>query len=366
MTDTKARLQDVARAFRIEGAMESYEEIKIGNVNRTYRVNFVRSDGKRKSYIAQRINTYAFHEPEHIMANIDKVTEAIHAKAPAKKALHFHHTEERRTFWYDEEGGFWRLFNYIESDTYNATDNMDILRNAGLAFGEFQMLLSDFDVSQLYYTIPDFHNTRARYAALERDVAADAAGRLQAVRGDVDWLLSVKERACRLTDLYDRGELPLRVTHNDTKINNVLFDKATGQALVVIDLDTVMPGLVGHDFGDAIRFAANRVAEDCPESDKADLDMRVYEAFADGFLSQTARTLTDAEIDSLALSGFSIACELATRFLADYLNGDRYFNIQYPEHNLARARCQSALARRMLARMDEMERVVRECVRKYR
>ncbi len=161
------------------------------------------------------------------------------------------------------------------------------------------------------------------------------------------------------------GELPVRVTHNDTKINNVLFEKGGVKPLVVIDLDTVMPGLVGHDFGDAIRFAANYVAEDCPEAEKAGVNLEIFREFAEGFLEKTAKTLTQNEIDTLALSCFALTVELATRFLADYLDGDLYFKIKSQDHNLVRTRCQIALAKDMLKKMGQMEDIVRECVKKY-
>ena len=174
--------------------------------------------------------------------------------------------------------------------------------------------------------------------------------------------MSVQEKACTLTRLQKEGKLPLRVTHNDTKINNVLFDPETQDAMIVIDLDTVMPGLIGHDFGDAIRFAANFVEEDCQEYDKVGVNLEVFQAFAEGFLSMTAKTMTDMEIETLALSSFVLTAELATRFLADYLDGDLYFNIKYPEHNLVRTRCQIALAKDMLRKMEDMEAIVRRCV----
>lgn len=353
-------LRQICISFRIPGKFLSYDEIKVGNVNRTYKVNFQQFDGTFKSYMLQRINTYAFKEPVKVMENIDKVTEHIRAKRPDKVSLHFHHTEDRKNYVSDESG-FWRLFNYVPSATYNTTDKLSVIRNAGEAFGEFQTLLGDFDVHQLHYTIPDFHDTRKRYAKLKEDVQADPLGKVSEAREEIDWLLSVEEKACLLTDLYNRGKLPLRVTHNDTKINNVLFDIETDKALVVIDLDTVMPGLVGHDYGDAIRFAANNVEEDSPEAEKAGVNMEVFRAFTEGFLKQTAATLTEKEIDTLALSCFALACELAGRFLDDYLLGSPYFNIDYPKHNLVRTRCQIALAKDMLAKMNEMEAVVREC-----
>ena len=172
--------------------------------------------------------------------------------------------------------------------------------------------------------------------------------------------------SCKLTDMEKSGELPLRVTHNDTKINNVLFDRDTLRPLVVIDLDTVMPGLIGHDFGDAIRFAANFVEEDCPQVEKAGIDLNVFWAFAEGFLKKTASTLTESEIDTLALSCFSLACELSTRFLADYIMGDKYFNIRRNKHNLERTRCQIALAKDMMEKMNAMNAIVRECAERNR
>ena len=358
---THEKLEQVCKAFRIQGSLQSYEEIKVGNVNKTYRVNFLQEDGKRKSYIVQAVNTYVFKNPVQVMSNIDLVTEHIHAKAPKKRVLHFHHTADRKTYLMDDKG-FWRLFNYIPSNTYNTTDNLDIIRNAGEAFGQFQMMLSDFDASSLYETIPNFHNTPKRYEQLVADAQADPKGRLAEARPEYDWLLSVREQACRLTNLHEQGLLPLRVTHNDTKINNVLFDPDTDDALVVIDLDTVMPGLVGHDFGDAIRFAANYVEEDSPHADQAGINVDIFRTFTQGFLKPTAHAPTELEIATLPLSCLVLACELSVRFLDDYLLGDPYFKINYPSHNLVRARCQIALAKDMLAKMEQMEQIVRECL----
>ena len=332
--DVARKLLKVGDAFRIQGPFFSYEEIKMGNVNHTYKVNYIRDDGsgmaRIKSYLVQRVNTYAFQRPLELMANIDKVTEYIHAKYPHVKCLHFHHTAERNNYLMDEDG-FWRLSNYVPSVTFNSCEDLEIVRSAGQAFGDFQMMLSEFDASSLYYTIPDFHNTRKRYEKLKADMAEDPCGRVAEVREELDWLLSVEDEACKLTDLYEAGELPLRVTHNDTKINNVLFDEESLKPLVVIDLDTVMPGLVGHDFGDAIRFAANFVEEDSPEAEKAGLNLNIYWAFAEGFLKETAPTLTEAEAETLGNSCFTLACELSTRFLDDYHHGRQILQNQRPQ-----------------------------------
>ena len=367
--DVAHKLLKVGEAFRIPGPFFSYEEIKMGNVNHTYKVNYIRDDGsgmaKIKSYLVQRVNTYAFQRPLELMANIDKVTEYIHAKYPHVKCLHFHHTAERNNYLMDEDG-FWRLSNYVPSVTFNSCEDLEIVRSAGQAFGDFQMMLSEFDASSLYYTIPDFHNTRKRYEKLKADMAEDPCGRVAEVREELDWLLSVEDEACKLTDLYEAGEMPLRVTHNDTKINNVLFDEESLKPLVVIDLDTVMPGLVGHDFGDAIRFAANFVEEDSPEAEKAGLNLNIYWAFVEGFLKETAPTLTEAEAETLGNSCFTLACELSTRFLDDYITGDKYFKIKDPKHNLTRTRCQIALAKDMRKKMDAMNAIVRDGWKRYR
>lgn len=359
------KLMEVCKAFRINGIFLSYEEIKVGNVNHTYKVNFLHTDGNSKSYIVQSVNTFAFKKPIEVMENIDKVTEHIRAKKPGSVALHFHHTADRKTYFFDDSG-FWRLMNDIPSTSYNACTDMDIVRNAGAAFGEFQMQLSDFDAAQLHETILGFHDTRKRYADMEAGIAADPCGRAQEVQEEIAWLLSVREDACTLTDMYREGKLPMRVTHNDAKINNVLFEPGGKRAIVVIDLDTVMPGLVGHDFGDAIRFAANVMPEDCRDPACACVNMDVFRAFAEGFLTQTAATLTQDEVDTLAISCFGLTCELATRFLNDYIQGDLYFKIEYPEHNLVRACCQIDLAKDMLTHMDEMKKVVNECVTRCR
>ena len=359
--DLKHKLLEVSRLFRIDYEYLGYETIQMGNVNRTYKVNFLLPDGTPKSFLVQNVNTYAFRNPVGLMENIDKVTEHIRRKKPGKLALHFHHTADRKTYVADGDN-FWRMTNYVPSITYDAVTDLAVVRNAGKAFGEFQMDLSDFDIGELTETIPGFHNTRQRYENFKKAVREDRAGRAAEVREEIDYLLSVEDLACTLTDLQRSGALPLRVTHNDTKINNVLFNPENNEAMIVIDLDTVMPGLIGHDFGDAIRFAANYVEEDCREYDKVGVNMAVFQAFAEGFLSMTASTMTQKEVETLALSCFVLTAELATRFLADYLDGDLYFKTNAPDHNLVRTRCQIALAKDMLRKMDQMETVVRRCV----
>ncbi len=354
------KLAKVCEGFCIKGTYIGYELIQVGNVNKTYRVKVMLPEGREKSFLVQNLNTYVFKNPVQVMENIDKVTEHIRAKHPGQIALHFHHTKDRKT--YIESGeDFWRMTNYIPSTTYNVVEDLNVVRNAGRAFGNFQVDLSDFNSNNLFETIPNFHNTAKRYESLDASVAADPYGKVSEVREELEYLASVREMACRLTVLWEQGKLPLRVTHNDTKINNVLFDEKGEEALVVIDLDTVMPGLVGHDFGDAIRFAANFMEEDSPEYDKVGLNMDVFRAFTEGFLEKTAGALTQMELETLALSSFVLTVELAVRFLDDYIQGSPYFKTNYPEHNLVRTRNQIVLAKDIQKNMAQMERIVKDC-----
>ena len=351
MLDNK--LKQVCKEFCIDADYIGCETISIGNINKTYQVKCRLADGSGKSFLVQNVNTYVFKNPVQVMENIDKVTEHIRKKNPGKINLHFYHTADRKTYILDGDN-FWRMTNYIPSTTYSVVKDISVIRNAGRAFGEFQIQLSDFDCNQLHYTIPDFHNTRKRYEKLEETIAADPCGKVAEVTDEIEYLRSVRDLACTLTDMQARGELPLRVTHNDTKINNVLFDPDGKDALVVVDLDTVMPGLVGSDFGDAIRFAGNYVEEDCPEFDRAGLNMEVFSAFAEGFLEKTASVLTKNEIETLPISCFALTVELAVRFLDDYIQGSPYFKINYSDHNLVRTRCQIALAKDIYGKLKDM------------
>lgn len=354
------KMQEVCAAFRINETYVGYEAIQVGIVNKTYRVKFLLQDGKEKSYLVQNVNTYAFRNPVGLMNNIDLVTEHIRAKCPGRISLHFHHTVDRKTYLLDGDN-FWRMMNYIPSITYSSGKNPTVLRNAGKAFGEFQMQLNDFDITKLVETIPGFHNTRQRYEKLDEAIAQNAVGRAAQVQEEIEFLQSIRDQACTLTDLGAAGKLPLRVTHNDTKINNVLFNGETNEALAVIDLDTVMPGYMGHDFGDAIRFAANRVAEDSTDMTNVGIDLEIFRTFAEGFLEMTRDAMTQEELDTLAVSCVALTAELAVRFLDDYLRGDLYFKTQYETHNLVRTRNQILLCRDMLNNLDKMDAIIHQC-----
>ncbi len=360
--ELEQKLRGICEAFCIPGIFSGYRHLKVGNVNQTYRVFFDMPNGTNQSYIVQRVNTYAFREPELLMHNAALVTEHIHTRKGGQGALHYLYTEEHKTYLYDDEGGFWRVSNFISSHTFDNCGDKTVLWETGAAFGEFQKMLVDFPAIHLYETIPYFHHTPRRLKTLFENAQKDPVGRVHKVREELDYIQSVREQAESLTRLYEEEKLPLRVTHNDTKINNVLFDRQTNKAVAIIDLDTVMPGLVGHDFGDGVRFAANVVEEDCQELEKVSFSLERFEAFTRGFLSQAGSILTRTEVETLALSAFCITVELAARFLEDYILGDPYFKTSYPEHNLVRTRCQLALARDIAKKLPQMQEIVNSCM----
>lgn len=358
------KIEALCRAFRIEGEYRFCELITYGHINTTYKVYFFR-DGELKDYILQCVNTHVFKKPEELMENISSVTEYIRAKIKAtgvsakRGVLHYQQTAEAKYYLFDEEGMFWRCCRYIDDSTvFNLTDNLKVIEEAGKAFGEFQLHLADYPVKSLYISIPHFHNTVMRYEAFRQAIKNDLAGRAASVKAETEEYLALEETATEMYKMQKRGELPLRVTHNDTKCNNVLFDKDSFEHLSVIDLDTVMPGLAAFDFGDAIRFTANTCAEDEKDVGKVALDMEKYEAFAKGFIGQVGKTLTDKEKETMALGAVTMTVECGMRFLTDYLDGDKYFKVDYAEHNLDRSRCQLALAKDMIRRLDEMKAIV--------
>jgi len=356
------KLTAVCRAFRLKGQFYAYETIKNGNINSTYKVTFREDSGTLKSYVVQKINTVVFRNPEEIMENIDRVTTHMHEHYPRETTVHFHHTAEGKNFLYDEDGSFWRVMNYVDSITFDTCDDPAVISATGEAFGRFQMQLSDFDGSLLHETIPDFHNTHKRLDKLFDDVAENRLGRNKDAMAEIEYISSVRYKAGQLSELYSNGCFPVRVTHNDTKSNNVLFDRITKRPIVVIDLDTVMPGMSVYDFGDAVRFICNTAAEDEPDVRRVYFDTYKFRAFCHGYLGAVRGALTQQEIDNLVLATFSITVELASRFLDDYLTGDTYFKTNYPGHNLVRTRCQLQLAKDILRKSDELEWIIRETV----
>jgi Ser/Thr protein kinase RdoA (MazF antagonist) len=311
-----------------------------------------------------------------MMHNIDLVTEHILNKNRQKginnrrTRLHFHHTADRKNYWFaggEEAGDFWRLTNCVE-DSIGPENTHDpkVLAMVGKAFGQFQRQLCDFDASQLTETIPNFHNTPLRLSQLLRHAQEDPCVRRQEVEEELSFFRLQQENCGHLVRQWQQGNLPLRVTHNDTKSNNVLLDRETLEPLVVIDLDTVMPGLAAFDFGDGVRFAASTAPENEEDLSKVALDLSLYQAFAQGYIGETANFLTTEEISSMAEGAITITVELAARFLDDYLTGDHYFTTHFPKENLVRARCQIALAQDMMRHYDEMVQIVETVAESHR
>lgn len=350
-------LKTVGEKFGLAGEFVSYYQMTNGNINSTYRV--VYRDGElAHAYIFQKINQNVFKKPVEIMKNIELVTSHIRSKGAM--SLNFYDAIDGKNY-YVEEDGFWRVTDFIESVTFNLCEDMETVTKVGEAFGDFQLQLADLDGSKLYETIVDFHNTRRRLEHLDASVKADVADRVKLVGPELAFIDSVRDMVCELSDRYARGDFPVRVTHNDTKSNNVLFDKDTLKPLVVIDLDTVMPGMAMCDFGDAVRFICNTAAEDDPDLSKVSIDLDKYRAFCKGFIGKVKDGLTPAEIDCMALGAITLTVELVVRFLDDYLSGDTYFKLLYPEHNIVRTRCQMALAKDMLVKYEQMKQIVKEC-----
>lgn len=356
------RFGELCAKFGIRGKVLGFETVRYGHINGTYDVAVMTDEGERHFFF-QRVNTFVFEDPKKIMSNIAHVTGHIARRLEElgesrDGVMHFLLTAEGNNY-YIENDEFWRVSEAVPNAlTINECDEPAVLRSAGEGFGRFQTMLSDFDPAPLYETIPGFHNTRARIATFEKHVAEDPCGRVAETAAEIAIVRRLTPLAVKLNELVDEGKLPLRVTHNDTKINNIIFDRDTKESKAVIDLDTVMPGLVAHDFGDAIRFAANTAKEDEPDLSKVGLNIDLFRAFAEGFLSLTRNALTPTELDTLPLGAFTMTFEVGLRFLDDYLVGDKYFKTHFEGHNLVRARCQLHLAEDMAARMDEMNAVI--------
>lgn len=344
----------IIAAFTLDGNCTDYQEFGSGHINSTFKV----TTDTGKEYVLQRINKYVFKDPHRLMENIRAVTEFICSRSgDPQAALHFVPTHSGQLYHIDEDGEYWRMYDYVRGFTLDMPESEEDFYQSALAFGRFQELLKDFPADSLYMTIPDFHNTPDRFRQFKESVSRDTAGHRNSVQTDIDAVLEFEETACILQNKLNAGALPLRVTHNDTKLNNVLLDKTTRKSLCVLDLDTVMPGLSAHDFGDSIRFGAATATEDEPDTSKMKLDLHLFEVYTRGFL-QAAPSLTESELQVLPLGAVTMALELTVRFLGDYLDGNKYFKTAYPEHNLIRARAQFALAKDMLSKLDEMNAIV--------
>ena len=351
---------ELIRAFGISGTYQGYEELFVGNINQTYKLQFLGEEGEPKEYILQRLNTYVFKNPREVMENIRRVTSHIRRQLGAdcsRRVLHFRTAADGAPY-VENETGFWRAYRYIDrAQTYD-TVSAAHFEQAGYAFGEFQGNLADFPVETLHETIPHFHDTPDRMRQLKEAIREDRAGRVASVQPEIRFILERESAAGTIVEALDSGRIPLRVTHNDTKINNVLFDTDTDTPICVIDLDTVMPGSALYDYGDAIRSGANTAGEDEADLSLVHFDLELFERFTAGYLSAAGTRLTAEEIRLFPQAAQILTLELCARFLTDYLNGDVYFKVKKPGHNLIRTRNQIELVRQMEDHMDEMASIV--------
>lgn len=349
-------MEQVLDLFRLNGRPVSCDPYGEGHINLTFLT--VTDTGKR--YILQRLSRAAFHDIPGLMGNVAAVTEFLAARSPdPRSSLHLIPTLDGRSFCRDSEGEFWRVYDFVEDSLCLQTpETPEDFYQSAVAFGQFQCRLRDFPAETLCETIPNFHNTPDRYRKFHLAVDADAAGRLSSVLPEVRFLLEREEKGGTLQRLREGGELPVRVTHNDTKLNNVMLDAVTRKALCVIDLDTVMPGLVAYDFGDSIRFGASTAPEDEKDLSRVEMSLDLYETYARGFIPACGG-LTAAELESLPLGAWTMTLENGLRFLTDYLEGDHYYHITRPEHNLDRCRTQLKLVSDMEQKWDPMTAIIR-------
>ena len=360
-----ALIETVFRGFAIAGEFRSARRIDSGLINSTAVVSVAPQSGGVRRYLFQRINEVVFEDPVAVMRNVEVVTNHINTKVLRHRAdlggqtLSLVPARTGESFVRGPGNGVWRCYHFLEGcHTFDVVAHPEQAYQAGHAFGAFQDLVSDLSPDLLTETIPEFHNTPQRFDQLQQAVREDVAGRVGEVEAELAFVSSNENWADRLIHLHATGVIPLRITHNDTKINNVMFDTTTDQAVCVIDLDTVMPGLTLYDFGDLVRTATNPTEEDERDLGKVDVRMDIFEALTRGFLESAGNILSRVEIEHLAFSGKLIAYELGMRFLADHLNGDRYFKTKRPGQNLDRARCQLQLAARLDECEDEMNHIV--------
>lgn len=338
-----------------------------GHINETFLAKYRLDDGKECSLILQRINTDIFTNPMQLMDNIAAVTEFLGERIqeeggdPDRETLQIIRTRDGQSCYLDPDGNWWRMYVFIDhAFSLDLIENPEDFYHSGLAFGSFQRRLADFPADSLYEVIPRFHDTVDRYAQFEKALSVDPLGRASQVKEDIDFFRRYEHLAHKFADLQKAGKLPLRVTHNDTKLNNVLLDENTGKAIAVIDLDTVMPGLAMNDFGDSIRFGASTAAEDEVDLNKVSCSMELFAAYTKGFLEGVQGSLTDLEVELLPVGAQVMTYECGMRFLTDYILGDHYFKIHRPEHNLDRARTQSKLVADMEDKFSQMQQIVKK------
>lgn len=358
------KIKAISYEFAIAGEFLEGVEIDSGHINSTYLVVYEEPNGKQAKYILQRINEYVFKDPLQVMRNVEIVTRHINWKVLRVKkdlggqTLNIYPARGGKSYAIGQNGGIWRCYNFIENcQTHDVVENSRQAYQAAKAFGSFQDLVSDLPVEEVTETIPDFHNTPKRYAMLMEAVAADTEDRVKHVTAEIDFIRQREGLCKQLVELAAQGKLPVRVTHNDTKLNNVMMDSDTDEAVCVIDLDTVMPGLSLYDFGDLVRTATSPAEEDEKDLSKVEMRMSMFEALAEGYIDG-CDCLTPLEIENLVTGGKLMTLEVGIRFLTDYLEGDQYFKTKYDEHNLVRCRTQLKLVECIESKEVEMNKFV--------
>ncbi len=347
---------DIFSKFDVEQKSVPYGN---GHINDTYLVT------ECPKYILQKINTSIFTNPDGVMNNIEAVTIHIKKKLveagrnPERETLTVIKTKEGNNYYRDENDNCYRMYKFIDGAvSYDNIDSREILRSAAKSFGEFQSMLADFPADTLHESIKDFHNTPKRFQNLKNAISNNKAGRLDFVKDEVDFALSFENEIDKVTTGIADGSIPLRVTHNDTKINNVLIDPITKKGVAVIDLDTVMPGSLLYDFGDGLRTGGAMASEDETDLSKVGLNTELFESYVEGFLDGIGDRICEKELKLLPYSVFLLTYECGIRFLTDYLDGDTYFKIHRPNHNLDRARTQFAMCRDIISKYDELNAIV--------
>ena len=356
---------ELLRNFELTGKPVAVSECQNGNINKTY---IVEMEPQRR-YILQKINENVFKKPDEVIENILRVTAFLKGKIterggdPARETLTLIPAKAGSWSVRGVDGGYWRVYDCVrDAVSHEQIEREGQFYNAGYAFGDFQRMLDDFPAETLHETIPNFHNTPVRYADFRAALEADRAGRAASVADEVAFIKEHRWLCPFIADGIASGAFPLRVTHNDTKLNNIMMDAMTDAAVCVIDLDTVMPGSVLFDYGDAIRYGASNAGEDEKDLSKVYIKLDLFEEFTRGFIEGLGGTLNEAEISALPASVAVIALELAMRFLGDYLNGDTYFTVRYPGHNLDRARTQLKLVEDVLGKRELMESIVHDAL----
>jgi hypothetical protein len=365
--DQPHNLKEISSHFQVEGELIDAVPYGSGHINDTLLGRYRTRNGTKR-YIHQHINHHVFKQPEKLMDNIERVTRFARQQIiavggdPERETLNLVPTLEGKSFYQTPQGEYWRTYTFIKgAHTYDVADNLRHVYNAAKAFGNFQKLLDSLPGERLHETIPNFHHTASRFESFEQAVNNDNCGRAAGVRHEIDFLLQRKDDASVVVNLLAQGKIPERVTHNDTKLNNVLIDDHTNEGICVIDLDTMMPGSALYDFGDLVRMGAATAVEDETDLARVGIGMEMFEWLARGYLDAVRGFLTLVEINHLAFAGKLITFEQALRFLGDYLNGDVYYKIHRPNHNLDRARTQIKMVAEMERKFDVMQATIERC-----